>query len=94
MPAIRDGGGRISFAVRVTPRAAANAVTADPSGGLRVRVTAPPAEGAANDAVVAVLAKALDLPRSAVRIERGRSARIKTVSVPATARAALLRLAK
>jgi hypothetical protein len=94
VPAIRDEGDRISFAVRVTPRAATNAVSADPSGALRVRVTAPPADGAANEAVIAVLARALDVPRSAVRIERGRTARAKTISVPASARAALLRLAK
>ncbi len=48
---------------------------------LRVRVTAPPEEGRANDAVVALLAKALGVPKSRVRILRGHTARNKVVSV-------------
>jgi uncharacterized protein YggU (UPF0235/DUF167 family) len=91
---LRRTGGRLTFAVRVTPRASADAVGGDRDGALLVRVTAPPVEGAANDAVVAVLAKALRIAPGAVRIERGAGARTKLVSVPAEAEAALLRVVK
>lgn len=62
-------------------------------GALLVRVTAPPAEGAANAAVTRLLARALDLAESDVVIERGAKARLKTVSVPAVARSRLEELA-
>lgn len=94
MLAVRRDGERVSFTVRVTPRASANAVGGERDGALLVRVTAPPVEGKANDAVVELLAGALGLPRSAVRLERGAAARSKRVSVPLGAEAALQRLAK
>ena len=48
---------------------------------LRVRVTAPPAEGAANEAVRDLLAAALRCPRAAVEIVRGATARTKVIRV-------------
>ncbi len=90
---IRAEGERISFLVRVTPRASADSVGGERDGALLVRVTAPPVENAANDATVALLAKALGLPRSAVRLERGAAARGKRISVPASAREVLDALA-
>jgi uncharacterized protein (TIGR00251 family) len=94
MLAVRRDGERVTFAIRVTPRASANAVGGERDGALLVRVTAPPVEGKANDSVVALLAEALDVPRSAIRLERGAAARTKRVSVPRGAEAALRRLAK
>ena len=94
MLAVRRDGERLSFMIRVTPRASANAVGGERDGALLVRVTAPPVEGKANDAVVEVLAEALDVPRTAIRLERGAAARTKRVSVPRVAEAALQRLAK
>ena len=94
MIAIRRSGGRISFTVRVTPRASASGISGERDGVLLVRVTAPPAEGAANAAVVAVLAKALDCAPTSVRIERGATARAKVVSVPAEAEGRLAGVVK
>jgi uncharacterized protein YggU (UPF0235/DUF167 family) len=59
-----------------------------------VRVTAPPVDGKANDAVVALLAKALGTARGAVQVVHGASASTKRVSVPRDAEAALDRLTK
>jgi uncharacterized protein (TIGR00251 family) len=68
--------------VRLTPRAAQNAIGAfDADGVLHVRVTAPPADQKANDALVRLLASALDVSASRVHIARGASARTKTVEV-------------
>ena len=94
MLAVRRDGERLSFTVRVTPRASTNAVGGERDGALLVRVTAAPVEGKANDAVVQLLAEALDVPPSEVHVERGAAARTKRVSVPLGAETALQRLAK
>jgi len=94
MLALRHEGERITFTIRVTPRASANAVGGERDGALLVRVSVPPVEGKANDAVVTVLAKALGLPKSSVRVERGGATRTKLISVPRGAEAAVRQLAK
>jgi uncharacterized protein YggU (UPF0235/DUF167 family) len=53
----------------------------DGSAVLRVRVKAVPDKGKANAAVIAVLAKALDVPKSAVTLISGETARLKTVEI-------------
>jgi uncharacterized protein YggU (UPF0235/DUF167 family) len=50
-------------------------------GAVQVRVTAPPADGAANDAVLALLAAALGRPRRDLTLLRGGAARIKLIGV-------------
>lgn len=50
---------------------------------LKLRVSAAAAEGAANAAVIALLAKALKLPKSAVTITRGETARVKRLEIDA-----------
>ena len=57
--------------------------TADEAGRpvLKVRVSAAPADGAANTAVITLIAKALKRPRSAVRITAGDTARIKRLEI-------------
>jgi uncharacterized protein len=71
----------IRFAVRLTPRASIDRVDGVLDGVLKARVTAPAVEGAANHALVRLLADELDLPRSAVRIVAGANARQKLVVV-------------
>jgi uncharacterized protein (TIGR00251 family) len=67
--------------VRLTPRAARNAVTLREDGVVAVRVHAPPVDGAANAALERVLAEALGVPRTRVRVIRGARSRDKTVRV-------------
>lgn len=69
------------IAVRAVPRASRSALEGVRDGRLVVRVTPPPAEGAANEAVARTLAAALSLPPSAVVVVVGRSHRLKTVEV-------------
>ena len=94
MLAVRRDGERLVFTIRVTARASTNAVAGEREGVLLVRVTAPPVEGKANDAVVALLAETLGTPRGAVQVVRGASSRTKQISVPRDAEAALHRLTK
>jgi uncharacterized protein (TIGR00251 family) len=67
--------------IRVMPRAPRTAIEGVRDGRLIVRVTAPPVDDAANDAVVAALAATLDLPRRAIRIVSGGSSRNKTIEI-------------
>ena len=67
--------------IRVIPRSSRNAVDGVRDGRVVVRVTSPPVEGAANDAVIQTLAEALDLPRRSVRIVTGASGRNKTIEI-------------
>lgn len=69
------------FAVRLTPRASRDGVDGVVEGVLRVRVTAPPVDGAANDALLRLLASALRVPRRDVRLVSGETARQKVVAV-------------
>lgn len=74
-------GDGVRFAVHVQPRAKKPGIDGTHGDALRVRVQAPPVEGAANDAVIAVVAKALGVPARAVHIAAGHSARQKLVDV-------------
>ena len=75
------------LSIRVTPRSATPGVgewKTDPGGRpfLVVRVAAAPADGAANDEVIRLLAKALGLPKSRLGIVSGQTARFKRVQLP------------
>jgi uncharacterized protein (TIGR00251 family) len=67
--------------VRVIPRSPRNAIETPRGGRLIVRVTAPPVDDAANEAVVNVIAEAYRVPRSRVRIVSGGRSRNKTVEI-------------
>jgi len=87
--------GAVRIDVKVIPRSRRAGIDGMRDGRLVVRVTAPPVDGAANDAAIETLAGALDLPRRALRIVAGASSRHKTIEVTspdAAAIAARLRL--
>ena len=72
--------------VRLTPRGGRDAIDgwasdAEARALLKVRVAAPPTEGAANAALVALIAKALGRPKRSVRIVAGERARLKTLAL-------------
>jgi uncharacterized protein len=74
--------GSIRFAVRLTPRGGADRVEGvSAEGVLLVRVAAPPVDGAANEALVKLIARELDIAPSAVRVVSGATARTKLVAV-------------
>jgi uncharacterized protein (TIGR00251 family) len=81
----------ISLAVRVQPRASGNAVGGVHNGELKVRVTAPPVDAAANAAVVRLLADVLGCPKSAIDIVRGHASRSKVLVVRGVTAAAAAR---
>jgi uncharacterized protein (TIGR00251 family) len=76
-----ENGDGIIFKVLVVPRASRSEIVGEHNGTLRVRIAAAPVDGAANEDLVRLLARELRLPRSAVEITAGHSARLKTVRV-------------
>jgi uncharacterized protein (TIGR00251 family) len=79
-------GDRLTVTVRLTPRARADrivGVETDPRGQcvLKIAVAAPPVDGKANAALVALLAGALKIPKSAVAVVGGATARTKRVAL-------------
>ena len=84
--------GKLTFKVRVVPRSSRTEIVGEHDGALRVRLTAPPVEGAANLALVRLLARALDVSPGAVEIISGKSSRTKTVSIAGFSVAGLERL--
>ena len=86
------------MSVRVAPRAGRNRIEgivaeADGSVALKVAVTAPPEDGKANDAVIALLAKAWRLPKSGFRVVHGATGRRKLLHVAGDPTALIERLA-
>lgn len=71
----------LTFAVRVVPRASRSEVAGEHNGALRIRIAAPPVEGAANRELTRVLAKTFGLPRNAVEIIAGANSKNKVVRV-------------
>lgn len=92
---VNDTAAGATFAVRVHPRARKNAITGTLGDALKLSLTAPPAEGRANQACIEFLAGVLRLPRSSVTIAAGPASRNKVVRVAGlTASALQLKLAE
>ena len=89
---VRQEGKAVLFKVRVQPRASKNELAGFFEGALRVRVTAPPVEGEANEACRSLLAKILNVPKSGVEIVSGRKGRNKQVRVVGLTREQVLKL--
>ncbi len=83
---IRETAEGVVFTVRVTPRASRDAIEGEFGGALRVRVTAPPVEDRANEAVRRLLAARLNVALSAVRIVAGEKSRVKRVAIARVSR--------
>ncbi|HKF86097.1 MAG TPA: DUF167 domain-containing protein [Candidatus Limnocylindrales bacterium] len=71
----------VRFAVRLTPRGGADSVEGVTDGMLRARVAAPAIEGAANQALLRLLATELDIPKRDVRLIAGAASRTKLVVI-------------
>jgi uncharacterized protein (TIGR00251 family) len=78
---LRESEDGVTLKVRVQPRASRDGFAGERDGALVVRLTAPPVEGAANQALVRLLGKALGLAPYALRIVGGATGRNKVVAV-------------
>lgn len=78
---VKESGNGCTFDIQVTPRASRAAIAGIQDGILKVKVTALPVEGAANEACIKLLAKELGLKKSQLDIFAGRKSRHKTIVV-------------
>ena len=73
--------GSLLLRLHVQPRAAHNQVAGLQGEALKLRLTSPPVDGKANKAVLATLARLLDLPKSSLSLRSGLQSRTKTVRI-------------
>jgi uncharacterized protein (TIGR00251 family) len=71
----------VLLSVKLQPRASANEIGDALGNELRIKVTAPPVDAAANEALVKLLAQHLDCPRNRVELVRGHTSRHKTIKL-------------
>jgi uncharacterized protein (TIGR00251 family) len=76
-----EKNGSLTFTVRTVPRASRSEIVGEHGGALRVRIAAPPVDGAANEELVRLLAGAFGVSRSAIEILAGHSSKSKTLRV-------------
>lgn len=91
---IEQGGGSVRVRVRAQVRASRTEIVGEHDGALKIRIAAPPVDGAANEELVRHVAKRVGVAQSRVRILSGGTARSKVVEIDgvdaATVRRALL----
>ena len=71
----------VTFAIRVIPRASRSEIVGEFEGSLKVRISAPPFDGAANAEVIKLLSKEFVVARSSVSIVSGESSKTKRIRV-------------
>ena|SRR5258706_15469678 len=81
----------VTLAIKLQPRASANAIGELLGDELRVKVTAPPVDAAANEALIRLLADKLDCPRGQVELVRGHTSRHKVVKLYGVSAQAVLK---
>jgi uncharacterized protein (TIGR00251 family) len=86
---IREQPDGVLLSIKLQPRASDNKIVDVSGDELRVRVTAPPVDSAANDALIRFLAEELDLPRNRVMLVRGATSRHKVVKLSGTSAASI-----
>lgn len=73
--------GAITFTVRAQPRATKSAVVGEVEGALKLKLAAPPVDGAANEELIRFLAKLFAIPRRNVSILSGATAKTKIIRI-------------
>lgn len=81
MTEMKEKDGAVTFRLRVQPRASRTELAGEYGDALKLRITAPPVEGKANEECRRFLAKLLDVPASAVEIVSGISSKDKVIRV-------------
>lgn len=90
---IRERDGTVIFGVRVAPGARRDAIEGEYGGALKVRLTAPPVDNQANEALCRLLAARLNVRVAAVRIVAGEKSRSKRVAIAGVTAAQVVALA-
>ena len=91
---VHETGGRVRFSVRVQPRASSDAIVGVHGNSLKIRLTAPPVDGAANESLVKFLSGIFAVPRRSIKILAGESSRTKIVEIEGVTERDVHRLAQ
>lgn len=84
--------GSVSISFYVQPKASRNQIAGLHGDAIKLRITAPPVDGKANEAVIRFVAELFGIPKSAVSIESGESSRSKRLSLAGVSAAAANRV--
>ena len=76
-----EKAGALIFSVRVLPKSSRSEIAGVYDGALKVKLNAPPVDGAANAELVKLLAKTFDVPKSAVEIVKGQTSKTKQIKI-------------
>jgi hypothetical protein len=79
--AFDEKDGALIFAVRVIPRSSRSEIVGEHDGALKVKLNAPPVDGAANEELIRLLAKAFDLPKKSIAIVGGQTSKSKLIQI-------------
>ena len=71
----------VEILLQIEPNSSGDRITGKHNGRLKVKISTPPAEGKANKRLISFIAKTLGVPKSAVRIVKGGTSRLKTLKV-------------
>jgi uncharacterized protein (TIGR00251 family) len=86
-----EQNGSVVFTVRVVPRASKSEVVGEHDGALKIRLAAPPVDGAANEELIKLLAKFFEVNKSAVKVMSGATGRTKQIRIAGAGNAEKLR---
>ena len=78
---ISEHDGAITFDVRVIPRSSKSEIVGEIDGVIKIKLKAPPVDGAANEELVKLLSKLIGVSKSAVEITNGKSGRTKRLRI-------------
>lgn len=81
MISVSEKQGAIIFAVCVIPRASQSGIIGEYNGALKIKLAAPPVDGAANAELIQVLAKFFDVAKSAIEITSGATSKVKQIKI-------------
>lgn len=87
---VKETADGVTFAVRVLPRSSRNEIVGEAEGVLKIKLTAPPVEGAANKALIEFLSGKLKVAKSRITIITGQSGRSKVVAIEGITKAEFL----
>ena len=92
MITIREENGAVTFSVRVIPRSSRSEIAGEHDEAVKVRLSSPPVEGAANAELIKLLSKKLSVAKSAVVIVSGETSKTKRLRIAGVTAAQLQRI--
>ena len=82
--------GNLIFTARVVPRASKSEIVGELDGALKIRIAAPPVDGAANAELIKLLAKTFEVSKSEIEITSGQTSKTKQIKITNKTREKLL----